>query len=902
MTRYADPQRCPDCLGPIEYGALSCPTCGLNLRGDLAQQLFRTLSTADDLLVALRAVPATQDSTRSDVPARVGEQIGSPRTGTAARAAHAHGRSAGGPATSVMTATAATEGVPSRYPERKGGLTAASVPKILLTLGAGCLLVAALVFLAVSWSALGVAGRTATLVMFTVVAAGLTAWVARRGLRGAAESLSLVALGLLTLDIFGARHAGWFGDVSTPSFLVLLGIVLAVAGAATAVQVRRTGLATLTGAQVVAAMGTGLTAGGIGTLHGLPASPAWILAVLAAGALTAALHRVGLRTANTLGCVATVLAWLALNLVALVRAFDHPTLRELWGHAEVWPVLAAVALAFAAALLRTLPTVARVGAAGLGYLLLTVAVTVPALAGSPTQLMVAVTVALLVTAVLTLIAPSPWSAAGVPAQLLGGVGLAGLLLGQAGASLERMSDVVSTGWAGHVGDVLAPSGYTGMAAGWVLPLGVLALVGTAIALWHTSRPAAKVPGLDPTLAAAVVVATTMLTLALYPVPVWLLVAVPALAAAGLLGWWLQRQEVEPAQQEVAGGESVGPQEPSEERHQNPAAAWALIPLLLGIVLLLAALALSLHDEWLTAGALVVTLATTATVHLRARRTEVAAIAGALFAPAVAGAAWTVGALVDGDTTWVALIGLLLLGALAVAAPFAPRPAWRCPDPVWARTGLELGAAGAAIPLALAGVTLAPVSEPASWAAVYLTVAGVAVSAMSLLRTDRRELGWLGGALLALASWVRLGDIGVHQPEAYTLPSATALLAVGLVHLHRGSRASTMTALAPGLGLALVPSLLWALADPTGLRPLLLGLGCLALVVAGLQLRWTAPLSLGATAGALLVLRLAAPYIGDAVPRWVLIGCAGALLIAVGVTWERRLQDARQVMRYVRRLR
>jgi hypothetical protein len=100
----------------------------------------------------------------------------------------------------------------------------------------------------------------------------------------------------------------------------------------------------------------------------------------------------------------------------------------------------------------------------------------------------------------------------------------------------------------------------------------------------------------------------------------------------------------------------------------------------------------------------------------------------------------------------------------------------------------------------------------------------------------------------------------------------------------------------------VPSLLWLLPEPTGLRPLLLGLGCLALVGAGLQLRWTAPVAVGAVVGALTVLRLAAPYIGDTVPRWVLIGSAGALLILMGVTWERRLQEARQVMGYVRALR
>jgi hypothetical protein len=83
---------------------------------------------------------------------------------------------------------------------------------------------------------------------------------------------------------------------------------------------------------------------------------------------------------------------------------------------------------------------------------------------------------------------------------------------------------------------------------------------------------------------------------------------------------------------------------------------------------------------------------------------------------------------------------------------------------------------------------------------------------------------------------------------------------------------------------------------------LLGLGCLGLVVAGVLLRWTAPLLLGALVGALEVVRLAAPYIGDAVPRWVLIGTAGALLILMGVTWERRLQEARRAMGYVRGLR
>ena len=117
-------------------------------------------------------------------------------------------------------------------------------------------------------------------------------------------------------------------------------------------------------------------------------------------------------------------------------------------------------------------------------------------------------------------------------------------------------------------------------------------------------------------------------------------------------------------------------------------------------------------------------------------------------------------------------------------------------------GQEAGAAASALPLAVAGVLLAPAVDQATWTAVYLTTAGVVVTLVSLLREDRRALGWAGGALLAAASWVRLWDLGVHAPEAYTLPSAVALLAVGLLRLRRDPSTTTMTALAPGLGLAL----------------------------------------------------------------------------------------------------
>ena len=119
-----------------------------------------------------------------------------------------------------------------------------------------------------------------------------------------------------------------------------------------------------------------------------------------------------------------------------------------------------------------------------------------------------------------------------------------------------------------------------------------------------------------------------------------------------------------------------------------------------------------------------------------------------------------------------------------------------------------------------------------------------------------------------------------------------LLGVGGYHVARRGAAS-LAMLGPGLGLALVPSLLWSLNDPLSHAdgdPRRRVPGLWSLVGAGV--RWAAPLVYGAVAAAVLVVRLASPYIADAVPRWVIIGAAGTLLVAVGLTWERRLSEAR----------
>ena len=186
-------------------------------------------------------------------------------------------------------------------------------------------------------------------------------------------------------------------------------------------------------------------------------------------------------------------------------------------------------------------------------------------------------------------------------------------------------------------------------------------------------------------------------------------------------------------------------------------------------------------------------------------------------------------------------------------------------------------------------------------AIHLTVAGVLVTASSIIHPSRRPLAWVGGVLLAAATWVRLIELGVHVPEAYTLPSALVLVAVGAWRLRQDDESATLTYLAPGLTLATVPSLLAMLDDPYSVRALLLGIACLLLTVGGAAVRWGAPVTVGAAVGTLLVLRELAPYAAQ-VPTWLTIGVSGALLLIVGITWESRMNDVRRASHYLTALR
>ncbi|WP_323791486.1 SCO7613 C-terminal domain-containing membrane protein [Nocardioides sp.] len=826
MPRYADPALCPDCGATLPVAPETCPACALPLRGPVAGELLSTLQHADELLVQLRSsAPASSDA--SLLPGMA-------------------------PASTTVSTT---------LPPRQGGrgLSAPSVPKILLGLGAACLLVAAVIFLAVAWSWLGIGGRTAVLVAATVASAAVGVRLGRRGLRIAGEAFSAIALGLLVLDLVGAENAGWLGDISGSALGVVIGLVVAAVavGLLTALGVEQRPLVVPQAAIVVGLLlATGFALDLTDTTRVM-----LVIDVLACAAVV----RLALGRRVPVVVVGLVLVgmlwWTVLISQGFIEALVHEdevTLRSLWvagdvhgygllaavvlsllpiavvpGRDRAWQVAIAVAglVATPTALFAALDNGATAAAAAWGVALLVWTLIAVAVDSSPN-------IALAARATMAVRVPLALSAV-VVVGFLAGVGALGterlLVLGE---PFTRDYDVT-------LGPLTSP-----VHPALVVPGALVLLVAAYVALrWRRRVP--EVAGLALLLAA-------LTTLVQYDV--WLGAVVATLVAAGL----------------VAVGVALRAS-PQSARVEPLAAAVATVLLGLGVVV-------ALPSATLTVGALALLLAAASTVLLvdgarTSAPTLVGHVAGAIVPLALAGLVWSIAEAAgasDAQRAWAAAVVLVGVGVLAIVLP---------------RVEIEVAAAAAAI-MSVPISVVAATDESVAWSA-YLTLAGVLVTTTALVHRDRRKLAIPGGLLLAAATWVRLHDLGVSAPEPYTLPLALVLVAVGIVHLRREPDASTRAALLPGLLLATVPSLLWSLEDPLSWRALLLGLVCLALVLAGAQLRWGSPLVVGAVVGALLVIGELAPYSGQ-VPQWVVIGLAGALLTVVGVTWERRLQDLRRI--------
>ena len=799
MARYADPFACPDCSARLPIDVSRCPTCRIDLRSPLASELLLTLRTADDLLARLRTESAEQPVTvpvgRTPYPA------------------------------------------PTRAPQRPRGLSGASVPRILLSLGALCLLVAAVIFLAVAWTWLGVGGRTAVLVGLTLMSGGLGIAMSRRGLRVAAESMTTVSLGLLALDVVGADHAGWLGALSD-------GVLVAVtSGAILAAALAISAMSRLGAPQVVASLAvSGVGFGVLGvTEHWQPVTAAVVVAYAALAVLARPGWLVVLRVAALVG---GSLWWMGFALSGLIEATGHATWRALWLDGHGYALLTASLLALLPLLIDRRHDFAVLSLGTGAAALLTITVAVPAVDESATILAFTGLAVLAAWTAVAVAVPAKWRPVALAPMAVGAAPLLGVVAALATQAAVNALDTAPP-FTATIGLRLGTP--DPVAAPPLLAIGVAALLGVVAAQTRRTTILLVVGG---TLVAASLVGTT----ALYPVPVWVVTAGLAAIGAALLADAVRRADAFGLRQAMVGG-----------------------------VVLVTATTVALPSAGLTALVAAVVVAGAATVRWRGAFPTAGGAGGLVLPIATGGLVWSGLAAAGVAPEWRGLAVLFVVGLLAIAL---------------AEVEVEIGSALAGSVAATGAVAAA--GDLSTSLALHLTVAGALVTASSLVHADRRYLGWPGGALLAAATWVRLADIGVEAPEAYTLPSAVALLILGIARLRRDETTSTARALGPGLLLATVPSLLWVLADPVTTRAVLLGAACLTLVLIGVRLRWSAPLVVGSAVGALLVLRELAPYAG-AVPQWALIGTAGTLLTVVGITWEHRMRDVRYAAGYLRQL-
>ena len=209
-----------------------------------------------------------------------------------------------------------------------------------------------------------------------------------------------------------------------------------------------------------------------------------------------------------------------------------------------------------------------------------------------------------------------------------------------------------------------------------------------------------------------------------------------------------------------------------------------------------------------------------------------------------------------------------------------------------RTSPTVGAALEVVGATVYVLALLATAGNLGWLSWTLALGGI-VALAEALRPDRRNAAWVGGLLLSGCSWTRLAIESVTAPEAYAAPITVTALALGHMRRKRMPETSSWAAYGGGLVMGLGPSLIVAVSDPGLARPLLLAVVSLLVVLFGASQRLQAPLVLGGATLAVDAVVQVAPY-AAALPRWVAFAVMGALLIAVGATFEQRRRDLQRL--------
>ncbi|MFL6024520.1 MAG: hypothetical protein ACJ72O_14375, partial [Marmoricola sp.] len=445
MSLLTDSRICPDCRALLDTSG-TCTGCDLHLTGPLAAELWTTMQVADSLVERLRLQFSAPVSRGEVAPSRTGG----------------------------LPAAPPLPGQPAR--PRRTGLTAASVPAVLFGVGALCLLVAAVVFVAVAWSSLGLGARTSILLGVTATFGALAGRLTLRGLRGAAETFWLVVGALVTIDLTAAYAAGLLGydHLEGRHAVAVLGIALLGLGVGVGTWVRRTELAGLIAPTLLSTAGALMVAAGEGWAAPSTAAGAAV-AVLALAGLAAGTRALDLRhTAYAVSGLAVV-SWTVLVGAGLDRAAAVDA-AAWWQGLDCWPLLAAVLLAAAATFAPIAPAL-RTAAAAASELAAVLLILGPG-ASQDTEIVVlaGLAVALAATSALT---PRTWS---LPAACYAGI--AGIVGGGYALvrPLDSLSGLPSTGPRGATGFSQHLTRTVADTSGWTAVVVAVAVVVVGLAL------------------------------------------------------------------------------------------------------------------------------------------------------------------------------------------------------------------------------------------------------------------------------------------------------------------------------------------------------------------------------------------------------------------------------------
>ena len=158
---------------------------------------------------------------------------------------------------------------------------------------------------------------------------------------------------------------------------------------------------------------------------------------------------------------------------------------------------------------------------------------------------------------------------------------------------------------------------------------------------------------------------------------------------------------------------------------------------------------------------------------------------------------------------------------------------------------------------------------------------------------------IAGVLTLFAYWILLWQTDVGLVEGYVVPLALVVLWGGFTEYRRRETAGSWFTFAPGLLIGYLPTVaVLLITGDTPLRRLLLGACAVAILVFGAWRRLQAVVVISGAVVMVSALRELA-LLWMLLPTWLPLGVAGALLLAVGATFEKRRRDLYRLGRHIR---